>query len=194
LGAIFPVDRRAGEDSMSTPATSTPRGTSLARPLETAALVAVCAAFLLYAVLSVLYVTRWPATVAGTDFFFRWQEIQYVFRGIDPRDVVQGVAPVDGAVGRPQFTYPPWSYVLGSVLVPPVPAAVALPWFAVLNFAGLAFLAAQAARLAVPFGARARVLLALAAVTSLAVPVTLRHLNYSIVLCAALALYVRCEE
>jgi hypothetical protein len=164
------------------------------RALETAVFALVGALFLAYASLSSLYTARLPEVASLTDFHLRWQEIQYVFRGVDPRDVLTGISPVEPAIGRPQFTYPPWSYILGSLFIPPIPLQYALPWFALLNAAGLVVIAVQASRLGRPFGWRARLLLPAAALATLAVPVTLRHLNYTIVVCAALALFVRFDE
>jgi hypothetical protein len=174
-----------------------PRTTTAApgpRAFETTALVAASACALVYAGLSLLYAKRWPGTAELTDAYLRWQEIRYVFKGVDPRDVVLGTVPVDPAVGRPRFTYPPWSYVLGSAVIPPITSRHAIAWFVAVNVAGLALMAAHAARLGTPFGRRARLLVPLSALATIAVPITLRHLNYSIVVCAALAAFVHYAE
>jgi hypothetical protein len=130
----------------------------------------------------------------GTDAHFRWQEISYVARGVDPYLIVRGLHPVDEAIGPVRSVYPPWSYFFGFVLLPPIPFPLAIAWFGLLNLAALAAIAAWAWSSGRRFGHWAGVFVAAAMLSSLSVTVGLRHGQYSILVCALLIGLLHFEE
>jgi hypothetical protein len=130
----------------------------------------------------------------GMDAHFRWQEVSYVARGVDPYLVLRGLHPVDEAIGAVRYVYPPWSYFFGFFLVPPVPFRWAMAWFGLVNFAAIAAIAAWAWSSARRFGPWAGGFVAAAMLSSLSVAVGLRHGQYSIVVCALLLGLIHLEE
>jgi hypothetical protein len=56
------------------------------------------------------------------DFRQRWFEIRHFWRGIDPFDVMTGGAEaIEGVPFMYVGGYPPWSYLMGCVVIPPLP-------------------------------------------------------------------------
>lgn len=149
---------------------------------------------LAYVALALGQVLSFGGDLARYDAFLRWQEIQHVLAGVDPRDVIDGRAPALAWVGAPRFSYAPWSYILAAPMLPPVEPALALGWFMVVNFAALGLLLAWTWSEARPLGPRAAAGLILAVCTTLTVSVGLRHLNYAIVVCGAVAGYAWLER
>lgn len=149
---------------------------------------------LVYAALAVAQLLSFGGDLERYDAYLRWQEIRHVLAGIDPRDVIEGRAlPLPG-VGAPRFSYAPWSYLLAVPLLPPIGPGPALGWFLALNVAALGALLAWAWSEARPLGSSAAAGLVLAAGATLAIPVGLRHLNYAIVVCGAVAAFAWLEH
>ena len=142
---------------------------------------------LAYLALAVAQILGFGGDLSRYDAYLRWQEIQHVLAGVDPRDVIDGRAPALPGVGAPRFSYAPWSYLLAAPLLPPVDAALALGWFTAVNVAALGLLVAWVWSEARPFGRGAAIGLVLATVSTLTIPLNFRHLNYAIVVCGAVA-------
>ncbi len=73
------------------------------------------------------------------DFRQRWFEIRHFYRGINPYDVMHGGA--EALEGVPCIYiggYPPWSYILGGFVIPPVNAHAALAVFTLVQLGSLA--------------------------------------------------------
>ena len=88
----------------------------------------------------------------GVDMQTRWQEVQYLLRGVDPITRTSGGGDVEivfedlAIPGREVAlgVYPPWSYVMSVPLLFPGTLRGATTWFVVLNGGLLALLAAWA--------------------------------------------------
>ncbi len=142
---------------------------------------------LVYAALALAQVVGFGGDLSRYDAFLRWQEVQHVLAGIDPRDVIDGRAQALPWVGAPRFSYAPWSYLLATPLLPPVAPGLALAWYLVASLGAVGLLLAWTWSEARRYGRLAAAGLALAACTTLAIPVGLRHLNHALVVCGAVA-------
>jgi hypothetical protein len=78
---------------------------------------------------------------AAEDLFSRWQEQQYIYRGLYPYDVRLGspyVAPEIGAIRS--AGYPPWAFFAGFIFLPPLSWEFTRIYYAFLNLISLAVL------------------------------------------------------
>lgn len=151
-------------------------------------------AFAGYALLSVYLASRWSLAGLGMDLRFRWVEVSYVAAGVDPWDVLNGhVGPLPG-LPTPEFTYGPWAYLLGLAFVLPVEFPLALSWYVLVVAASLVLFGAWSWRLGADDGRPAQAFMVMGALASIALPTSLRNLNYSLVACGCLAAYALAED
>lgn len=162
--------------------------------------VRIAAAVALLAVVSLIPVRGlWLLhTGHGVDMQTRWQETQYLLRGVDPNT---RTARVDGAdvdvrfddlafSGRevPEGVYPPWSYVLALPLLAPPTLDSATLWFTLVNAALVAALALWAGAYGWRVGGPATALACALALLALdGIGRTLVVGNYGVVVLALLA-------
>ena len=151
-------------------------------------------AALSYGGIALWYLAHLGQWGAGTDFFLRWQEIGYVFRGIDPRDVLRGLITAAPDLGVPGATYAPWSYMLGALFVPPVRQPAAFIVFLAWNAIALCAVAMWAIRMWPRTNGWSWWAGAAGILGTIAIPVTLRHLNYSVLVAGAISGYLLLER
>lgn len=74
----------------------------------------------------------------GGDLVARWREQRYIYQGLYPYDIQEGSPFIDPAIGpiKSGF-YPPWAFLSGFLLFPPVPLPVLRWYHAVLNLVAL---------------------------------------------------------
>lgn len=72
------------------------------------------------------------------DFRQRWFEVQHFVHRINPSDVMSGkVAALEGVPFVYIGGYPPWSYTVGSILIPPLPFQFSLAVFTLFQLLSL---------------------------------------------------------
>lgn len=87
------------------------------------------------------------------DLLARWQEQQYIYRGIYPYDVRVGspdVIPEIGAIHS--GGYPPWAFFTGFIFLPPISWKLTRFYHALLNFFSLIILALFSYQIGIPYG------------------------------------------
>ena len=113
---------------------------------------------ILLILLSLAYLIRgfYYLTIAdngAVDLFARWQEQQYIYRGIYPYDVRVGSPYVDPEIGAIQSGgYPPWAFFTGFIFLPPISWQLTRLYHAFLNFFSLIVLAIFSYQIGIPYG------------------------------------------
>ncbi|MFT3913277.1 MAG: glycosyltransferase family 87 protein [Anaeromyxobacteraceae bacterium] len=126
---------------------------------------------------------------SSTDFEWRWQEISYVVRGVDPYTVLHDQTRVLDEIGRPGGVYPPWSYALALPFVWPVSRNAAILVFVLWNVFAVVWMVRSAPQL-IPSGEPNLLRLAsVAPLATLPLAIGLRHLNYGLLLTAAVVAF-----
>jgi hypothetical protein len=114
---------------------------------------------LLLMVLSVAYLAKGFYNLAiahregAKDLFERWQEQQYIYRGIYPYDAVEGSALVDPAIGPVRSGgYLPWSFLTGVFFITKISWPATRLYHVLLNFIALILLGLFSYRIGAPWG------------------------------------------
>ncbi|NJM19915.1 MAG: DUF2029 domain-containing protein [Richelia sp. RM2_1_2] len=121
------------------------------------------------------------------DLFSRWQEQQYIYRGIYPYDAMKGspnIIPEIGVIDS--GGYPPWAFFTGFFLFPPISWELTRLYHVLLNLLSILILGVFAYQIGLPYG-RHQALFSLTA--SLAISShksTLEMGNYAIIINALL--------
>ncbi len=98
--------------------------------------IAVCGYGLLLTVAGFVIGRTAPDGIA--DFRQRWFEIQHFVHQMDPWDVMRGqAAGLDGVPFMYVGGYPPWSYSIGTALIPPLPLEYSLAVFTLIQIGSL---------------------------------------------------------
>lgn len=89
----------------------------------------------------------------AVDLFSRWQEQQYIYRGLYPYDAMKGSPNIIPEIGTINSGgYPPWSFFTGFIFFPPISWPLTRFYHALLNFASILVLAAFAYQIGFPYG------------------------------------------
>ena len=87
------------------------------------------------------------------DLFSRWQEQQYIYRGIYPYDVTKdspNMIPEIGAINS--GGYPPWAFFTGFIFLPPISWPLTRFYHLLLNILSILVLAVFAYQIGLPYG------------------------------------------
>ncbi|WP_193880566.1 glycosyltransferase family 87 protein [Coleofasciculus sp. LEGE 07092] len=108
--------------------------------------------------LSLTYLTQgfYSLTIAengANDLLARWQEQQYIYRGIYPYAARAGSPDIVPAIGAIKSGgYPPWAFFSGFFFLPPLNWQLTRFYHGILNLISLAILAFFAYRIGCPYG------------------------------------------
>ncbi len=87
------------------------------------------------------------------DLFSRWQEQQYIYRGLYPYDAMKGspnIIPEIGAIDS--GGYPPWAFFTGFVFFPPISWELTRFYHLILNIVSILVLAVFAYQIGLTYG------------------------------------------
>ena len=87
------------------------------------------------------------------DLFSRWQEQQYIYRGLYPYDAMKGspnIIPEIGVIDS--GGYPPWAFFTGFVFFPPISWELTRFYHLILNIVSILVLAVFAYQIGFPYG------------------------------------------
>lgn len=87
------------------------------------------------------------------DLFSRWQEQQYIYRGLYPYDAMKGspnVIPEIGVIDS--GGYPPWAFFTGFFFFPPISWELTRFYHLILNIVSILVLAVFAYQIGLPYG------------------------------------------
>jgi hypothetical protein len=87
------------------------------------------------------------------DLYSRWQEQQYIYRGLYPYDITTGSPLIDPKIGAiTSGGYPPWAFFSGLIFFPPISFELTRWYHALLNTISLVILAVFAYQIGKPYG------------------------------------------
>ncbi len=87
------------------------------------------------------------------DLFSRWQEQQYIYRGLYPYDAMKGspnIIPEIGVIDS--GGYPPWAFFTGFMFLPPISWELTRLYHVFLNIVSIFVLAIFAYQIGIPYG------------------------------------------
>jgi len=87
------------------------------------------------------------------DLFSRWQEQQYIYRGLYPYDVMKGSPDIIPEIGViDSGGYPPWAFFTGFIFFPPISWELTRFYHLILNIISTLILAIFAYKIGFPYG------------------------------------------
>lgn len=108
--------------------------------------------------ISLVYFTQgfYQLTLAengAKDLWARWQEQQYIYRGLYPYDARAGSPQIVPEIGEiVSGGYPPWAFFTGFFFFPPISWPLTRFYHALLNLISLAFLGFFSYKIGLPYG------------------------------------------
>jgi hypothetical protein len=91
--------------------------------------------------------------IGAKDLYSRWQEQQYIYRGLYPYDIITGSPLIDPKIGAiTSGGYPPWAFFSGFIFLPPIPWELTRWYHGFLNTISLVILAVFAYQIGKPYG------------------------------------------
>ncbi|MDB9372521.1 glycosyltransferase 87 family protein [Nodularia sphaerocarpa] len=91
--------------------------------------------------------------IGAGDLSARWQEQQYIYRGLYPYDITQGSPFIDPKIGAiTSGGYPPWAFFSGFIFFPPISFELTRWYHALLNVISLVILAVFSYEIGKPYG------------------------------------------
>ncbi|AFZ59053.1 DUF2029 domain-containing protein [Anabaena cylindrica FACHB-243] len=91
--------------------------------------------------------------IGAGDLHSRWQEQQYIYRGLYPYDITKGSLLIDPQLGAvTSGGYPPWAFFTGFIFFPPISWELTRWYHALLNTISLVILAIFAYQIGKPYG------------------------------------------
>ncbi len=91
--------------------------------------------------------------IGAGDLYVRWQEQQYIYRGLYPYDITKGSSFIDPKIGAiTSGGYPPWAFFSGFIFFPPISFELTRWYHALLNTISLVILAIFAYQIGKPYG------------------------------------------
>lgn len=121
------------------------------------------------------------------DLFSRWQEQQYIYRGIYPYDAMKGspnIIPEIGVIDS--GGYPPWAFFTGFFLLPPISWELTRLYHLFLNIVSIVILGIFAYQVGLPYGKSKALFSLTAALAMSSHKSTLEMGNYGIIINALL--------
>ncbi|MGB6302059.1 MAG: glycosyltransferase family 87 protein [Rivularia sp. (in: cyanobacteria)] len=89
----------------------------------------------------------------AVDLFSRWQEQQYIYRGLYPYDAMKGSPNVIPEIGTINSGgYPPWAFFTGFIFFPPISWELTRFYHLILNVLSILVLAVFVYQIAFPYG------------------------------------------